>query len=144
MSRKLLTAARWLLGTLAGRLAAAPQPADHARRFAEALFPGSGPDLLVPTWTRMDVGRWFRPARLWVALGGGELVLFAPGPRPFCERLPLESLRGSLYNPVTGELVLRRGHEPAPGKRVPGLRMPPLDGRRLLELIEGAEARRRS
>ena len=141
MSRKLLTAARWLLGTLAGRLAAAPQPADHARRFAEALFPGSGPDLLVPTWTRVDVGRWFRPARLWVALGGGELVLFAPGPRPHCQRFPLRALAGSLYNPVTGELVLKTGQKPLPGKRLAGLRMPPLDAHRLLELIEGATAR---
>lgn len=144
MSREFFSAARGLVRRLAAVAATRHEPPEKTRSMADALFPDGGPALLLPTATRVDVGRWFRPARLWVAVGHGELVLFAPGPRPHCERIPLHALRGSLYNPVTGELVLKRSREPAPGRRVPGLRMPPLNGHRLLELIEGATDQTRS
>jgi hypothetical protein len=83
----------------------------------------------------VDVGRWWRPARLWAVVTDSELVLLAAGPRPVVQRAPLTALRGSLYNPVTGEVIL----DPAAGLPQKCLKLPPVEGRQLLEHIQSKE-----
>ena len=87
------------------------------------------------TNTRVDTGGWGRNPRLTVAVAEGELVLSAPGKRPFLERLSFAGLRGSRYNHVTGELILA----PAPAARVSQLRLPPLEAAAVLTAIHGKE-----
>ena len=92
---------------------------------------------LVKTGTRADVGRWYRRSRVWACALARELVLFACGRNPYAERIPFAELRGSVYNPVTGELALA----PAGSARLRNLRMTPLDGYQMLAQIyrdEGA------
>ncbi|MBT3379208.1 MAG: hypothetical protein HN742_36945 [Lentisphaerae bacterium] len=61
---------------------------------------------LVASTTRVDTGRWLSGSTLWLGALATELLLFAAGTRAFCERIPFSYLRRSLYNHVTGELVL--------------------------------------
>jgi hypothetical protein len=63
-----------------------------------------------PTRTRVDVGWWFRKARVWLGVSDTELLLLADGKNPFVEKAPLADLGEAQYNVITGELVL----EPAP------------------------------
>ena len=82
----------------------------------------------VPSRTKVDVGYWCVNGRVWLCLLPGELLLFASGKRPCVERVPLEALRESRYNHVTGALVLA----PAGGVKHPSLRLPPLEGYEML------------
>jgi hypothetical protein len=88
---------------------------------------------VVRTGTRVDTGGWGLNPRLRAAVVAGEVVLFAPGKRPFVEKLPVTALGASAYNHVTGELVLAS----ADGKR--RLKLPPVEGRMLLAAIQGKE-----
>jgi hypothetical protein len=88
---------------------------------------------LFATRSRVDVGWWFWSARLHAAVLGDELVLFAAGSRPFVQRTPLPAVCASLYNHVTGEVVLA----PATAAAVRRLRMAPVDGQKLLAVIKG-------
>jgi hypothetical protein len=94
---------------------------------------GRTPALVVRSATRMDVGHWLGKAPLCVAVVADELVLFAPGKRPFIARVPIVQLSESQYNHVTGELLLA----PAPSALVRRLNVPPVEGRKLLEAIQG-------
>jgi hypothetical protein len=100
---------------------------------AQAGIPAGGH--AVQTWTRVDTGGWGLNPRLRAAVRGRELVLFAPGKRPFVESVPFAALGESRYNHVTGELVLA----PAPEAQVRRLKVPPVEGRELLEEIQGKE-----
>jgi hypothetical protein len=102
---------------------------DQARQEAAVL-------LLRRTGTRVDTGLWFRQARLWLACLPDRLVLFAFGPRPFCETLPLANCGGSLYNHVTGELVLAEAGAMVARRTV---RLPPEDGHLVLAQIRAKE-----
>ena len=106
------------------------------RRLAEEAIGTRPVFFLVKTRTRVDVGHWLRDGRLWAAALIDGLELFAPGRRPYRESVPFAQLRGSVYNPVTGELAL----VPAHGVRVRGLKMPPLDGYQMLAQIYSAPA----
>ena len=108
---------------------------SRERRLAAELSGGQEARLLVCTGTRVDVGQWLRRGRVWAAALADEMLLFASGRRPHCERVPLGRLGESVYNPVTGELVLA----PAQGVRARNLRMPPLDGYRFLSLLRREE-----
>jgi len=89
--------------------------------------------LVVRTRTAIDVGGWLGRRRIRaVALADG-LVLMAPGRRPYGERIAFADLGESLYNHVTGEVVLA----PAPDARVRRLRLSPLEGYQLLAQIHG-------
>ena len=87
--------------------------------------------VLARTRSRVDVGQWFRQTRVWAACLPSELVLLAPGRRPFVERIPYDQLKGSLYNHITGELELA----PAEKARLRRLRVSPLDGCRMLRMM---------
>ncbi len=103
-----------------------------------ALLAASGaaaPRLALPTGTRVDVGLWFRGRQVWAACTAQALVLAAAGERPFTEIIPLTTLGGSLYNAVTGEVNLA----PAPGIRIRNLKLDPVQGRRLIEMLTPTE-----
>lgn len=87
--------------------------------------------LVVRTKTRVDVGSWLGMRRVTAGCLDSSLVLWACGPRPYREYLAFSRLRNSLYNHVTGQLVLA----PAEGLRVRGLSMPPDDAVRIMEYI---------
>jgi len=86
---------------------------------------------VVRTQTRVDVGSWLSKRPVWVCVLEEEILLVARGRRPYVERLPFRELKDSLYNHVTGELVLG----PAKGVKVTCLRLPPLDAVQLLRCI---------
>jgi hypothetical protein len=101
------------------------------RALAQSALGASEVFVLLGTTSRVDVGGWLRGGRVWAAALADRLVLFAAGERPYCEELPYARLRGSVYNPVTGELVLA----PAEEARVTRLRLSPLDGYQMLAQI---------
>ncbi|NQT92519.1 MAG: hypothetical protein HQ559_07145, partial [Lentisphaerae bacterium] len=86
---------------------------------------------LVHSQTRVDVGTWFSKGLLWVAAGSTELVLLAAGKRPFFEKVPFAYLDRSLYNHVTGEVILA----PAESTRLSCIRLTPEQGYQLLAQI---------
>jgi len=102
-----------------------------ARRLAESLVGEDDVMVLLKSRTRVDVGGWLGRRRVWVAALRDSLALFAPGRRPCRARIPFAQLRGSTYNPVTGELVLA----PAEDAPVRALRVSPLDGYQMLAQI---------
>ena len=97
------------------------------RRLLAAVGEGQA-ELVTQTRSRVDVGRWLIQARVWAVCLPGELALCAAGKRPFVQRVPWPDLRASLYNQVTGELVLA----PVAGAQVRRLRLPPLPAGRIL------------
>ncbi|MBI2192491.1 MAG: hypothetical protein HYU36_10960 [Planctomycetes bacterium] len=101
------------------------------RQLAEELL-GSHPIFLFfRTETRADVGRWFSRGRVAAAATDRDLVLFAAGPRPYAEAIPFTNLHRSLYNHVTGELILA----PAREVRLTRIQISPADGYQLLAQI---------
>jgi hypothetical protein len=104
---------------------------ERRRRFLLDLLGDRDLYLALPSRTAVDVGSWLGRRRVAVYALGDGLVLAAWGPRPYVERVPYEALRESLYNHVTGELVLG----PAPETCVRRLRMSPLDGYQVLAQI---------
>jgi hypothetical protein len=105
------------------------------RALAAARLAGDDVYVLVRTRTRADVGSWLRRRRVWAAATHRGLVLLAAGPRPVAACLAAEDLVASVYNHVTGELVLG----PARGAPLRRLRMPPLEAARLLARIRDKE-----
>ena len=118
-------------------------PADaalrHLSRDQRALLRETVGDSAVDVWlthTRVDTGGWMGRRRILVAAHEGRVVLLAPGVKPYVEAIPFRELDQSLYNHVTGELVLA----PAPGKGVRTLDMPSLDAQQLLQMIRNQES----
>jgi hypothetical protein len=91
----------------------------------------AGASFSLRTRSRVDVGSWFRKKPVWACILKDSLLLMATGKKPYQESIPLCELRESLYNHVTGEIVLA----PFEGDKVSGLRMSPLDAARFLKLI---------
>ena len=81
--------------------------------------------------TGVDVGQWFGVGTVWVLALNDEMLLFAAGKRPFVERVPYAEVQKSIYNHVTGEVVLAPGH----GLRVERIAVPPSEGYQLLAQI---------
>ncbi len=79
----------------------------------------------------VDTGSWFRRSRVWVAATAKELVLLAFGQKPFFQKTTFQVLRESLYNHVTGELVLA----PAGELTLNSVKILPLEGYQLLAQI---------
>jgi len=120
------------------QLMARCRPADAALTAGEQvlwakLSAGANVTFAAPTRTKVDVGHWRGNARVRAAFVDRELLLFAAGKRPFIEWVPRAELHESIYNHVTGELVLA----PAERARLKSLRLPPVEGRQLLEFIQG-------
>ncbi len=108
-----------------------------ARAQAETLLDGEPVLVAVKSRTRVDTGGWTGGRRVWACVQAGRLALFAPGPRPLAQRIAYGDLGESVYNHVTGELVLA----PAPEAPCRLLRVAPLDGYQLLAQILGTESR---
>ncbi|MBU4198437.1 MAG: hypothetical protein KKE37_01290 [Verrucomicrobia bacterium] len=93
---------------------------------------GAAPVLiLLKTGSTTDTGNWLHKGRVWAAATAEDLVLLAGGSKPFFQKAPFTHLDESLYNHVTGELVLA----PNRGWRLARVAMPPLDGYQLLAQI---------
>lgn len=87
--------------------------------------------ILLKTDSTTDTGNWFCQGRIWAAATAEDLVLLASGRKPFFQKAPFIYLRESLYNHVTGELVLA----PNRGWKLDRVALPPLDGYQLLAQI---------
>jgi len=101
---------------------------------AQAMGAGDGVYLRIRTGSRIDVGSWVRTARIWMWVLRRELLLVAAGyggDRPYCQRVDFGSLQESVYNHVTGKMVLG----PADGVPVKGLTMSPVEGYQVLSQI---------
>lgn len=68
---------------------------------------GGEPRLCLLTRTRVDAGAWFRLARLWLVIAGGDLILLAAGPRRYLRCVPLSRCLGSQYCHEMGELAIK-------------------------------------
>jgi hypothetical protein len=86
---------------------------------------------LVKSRSRIDVGSWIRDRRIRVAATPTHLLLFSGGKRPLAERLAYSELYDSVYNHVTGALILA----PHIDSRFCTLRISPVDGYQLLAQI---------
>jgi len=116
---------------LSGTALCGPEWADHEREFLRDLCSSAPLYALLCSGSKVDVGLWMRRGRIRVACLESELLLFAFGPKPFSERYALADLRGSIFNHITGELVLA----PADGMPMRTLRLPQQDALQLLAQI---------
>ena len=110
-------------------------PDRYERALLEEIRQGQALFFLARSDTRVDVGHWFSRGALWVAAADDGLLLFAHGRRPYLEKIPFRFLGQSLYNHVTGEVVL----SPALEARTQTLRFPPVEGYQLLAQIYGGQ-----
>lgn len=101
---------------------------ESVRQLAQGTAPDEALGACVATGSGVDVGSWFGKRRLYVFVLRGRLLLVAAGPRPYVDTVPFEALGGSIYNHVTGELILA----PVDYTRVNRLKLTPLDGRAIL------------
>lgn len=85
----------------------------------------------VCTASRADVGHWLGKGVVWALALEHDLFLFAAGKRPVIERIAYGQVYRSMYNHVTGELVLAPSHNLA----VERLALPPAAGYQLLAQI---------
>lgn len=81
-----------------------------------------------------DVGRWLIRGRVWVCATDTELVAFAAGWRPLMQRIPYRHIQESLYNMITGELVLAPNYQFAVNR----IRLSPLEAYQMLAQIYAA------
>jgi hypothetical protein len=64
------------------------------------------PRLSLRTSTRVDAGRWWRSAPLWLLVFDDSLLLLAADRRRYIEEIPFSDAAESYYCHQTGELVL--------------------------------------
>ncbi|MEI8351310.1 MAG: hypothetical protein WCG36_03255 [bacterium] len=105
------------------------------RRLFEAVCGSDGVLTVFQSETRAEVGLWLIERRVWVVVTSTEVVLLAAGRRPLAQGIAFPHLHASLYNPVTGELVLA----PDRGFRVGRVKLPPLESNQVLAQIVGAQ-----
>ncbi len=86
------------------------------------------------TATRIDTGRWWRPAPVRLTLSETDLILQADGPRPFHASVPLAECHASRYHHATGGLIL----EPAESLPIRHLRLDPQDALRVLSSLKSS------
>jgi hypothetical protein len=131
-SIKLTRCCPWL-ATLAGADIEGGEFTPEERSWQQQSCRGREPSVVVRTRTGVDVGHWLGKSPVCAAVTDGELVLFAPGKRPYAERLTIrDGLRDSEYNHITGELMLA----PGDSLRVRRLKLSPVAGRMLWEQIQ--------
>jgi hypothetical protein len=116
--------------------AAAARMTSAERRLYGEVCGGEQVLTVLQSTTRTGVGLWLIERRVWVVVTRGEVILLAAGRRPLAQRVAFPHLYASLYNAVTGELVLA----PDRGYRVGRFQLPPAEGNRVLAQIYGALA----
>jgi hypothetical protein len=104
---------------------------EHELAFLDKLAGSADVFYLAKSSTKYDTGGWFGKREIWVAALQAELILFATGSVPFSDRIPFATLDNSIYNHVTGALVLAPGHD----MKITGLALEPLAGYQLLAQI---------
>lgn len=109
-------------------------PAEVAAQL-EPELPGDPVFLVLPTGTRVDVGGWTGPRRVWVLARRDRLTMVAWGVQPLHVEVPFADLADSLYNHVTGAVDLA----PAPDCPVTALRCAPPEGAQILAQIHQEE-----
>lgn len=67
---------------------------------------GREPRLCLRTKTRIDAGRWWWPAPVWLCVMQDDVIVLAVARRRYLQRVPLAECAGSYYCHATGELVL--------------------------------------
>lgn len=107
----------------------------HERALLDEMRQGQALFFMARSKTTVDVGHWFARGTLLVAATANELLLFAHGKKPYVEKIPFRFLGQSLYNHVTGEAVF----SPALEARTQSLRIPPLEGYKLLAQVYGGQ-----
>lgn len=70
---------------------------------SESIQPLQAP---VRTDSVVDTGGWWRRERIWLVVHTGGMLLWAPGPTPYCEKIDSDSTAGAFFNPITGCLVI--------------------------------------
>jgi hypothetical protein len=106
------------------------------RRLYGEVCGGEGVLAVLQSTTRTGVGLWLIERRVWVVVTRSEVILLAAGRRPLAQRVAFPHLYASLYNAVTGELVLA----PDRGYRVGRIQLSPSEGNQVLAQIYGALA----
>lgn len=92
--------------------------------------------LLLRTGSSVDTGNWLRAGRIYLAVTDEMLLLFADGKRPVASSVAFSELAQSLYNHVTGKLVLA----PAPEVAVKAVALNPDQARLVLHLTGAKES----
>ena len=105
---------------------------DLEQELVAELFSTRPVYLLERSNTGVDVGHWLSQGVLWIAALDNELVLFAQGRRPYVQEIPFAQLQNSVYNHVTGELVLASES----GGSVMSVSLPPETGYQVLAQID--------
>ncbi len=108
---------------------------ESRERFLESLIGDRDVYHVQRTGTKVDVGYWTGKRRVWSCLLDDQLLLCAIGRLSFVERIPLDELRDSQYNHVTGEIVLA----PIEITKVQTLKVPPLAALEMLTNIRNGE-----
>ena len=108
-----------------------PRMGKSARRLLETAIGSAELFMVLKTRTRVDVGEWFWNGRVWLGVTAQAVTLLASGRKPFVQAVPFDQLRDSLYNHITGEVVLA----PAKELKVKRVKLPALAGYQLLAQI---------
>jgi hypothetical protein len=87
--------------------------------------------VLLLTESTIEVGLLFWRSRVWLCATANCLLLFASGRRPLIQKVPFAHIQESLYNHVTGALVL------APNRKykLAQVQLPPLAAYQVLAQI---------
>lgn len=104
---------------------------DAERRLFDNVVQGAPVMCLVQTSTKVDTGGWLKKAGVWAGATNSDLFMLAAGKKPFLDKIPFNELRKSIFNHVTGCLILAPGAE----LKISSLAMAPLDGYQLLAQI---------
>ncbi len=81
--------------------------------------------------TKIDTGSWLKKSHLWLACTENSLLLWAAGKKSFSIKIPYDLLKESIYNHITGELILF----PAPQLKYKNIKVSPQDGFQILAQI---------
>lgn len=114
------------------RLNFKPVLLEEEERLFRTLSEGKKVLCLIKTGTKVDVGLWFRRRKVWLFLTPDEIVIFTAGRWNFVERIKFDQLNETVYNHITGEIILA----PYEGE-VNSLKVDPLSGYYIAEKIRG-------
>ncbi len=92
---------------------------------------GEEPLLCLKTKTRLDAGRWWWHAPVWLCLTHAELILLAVARRRYLERVALKDCSESTYCAATGQLLLA----PVEGLEVSRLNLSPAEALQVLSAL---------
>lgn len=104
---------------------------DDERGLMENVTDGKPVFVVVRSETQVDTGSWIKKSPVWTGTTDSEVFMFAAGKKPVIDRISFSQLQKSIFNHVTGCLILA----PAAELKISSLAMAPLDGYQLLAQI---------